>query len=70
MVLFPDVRDELAGKNDIAAVTTWRPFQVAFRSGLLERDALWSYIQVLRKARRGMPPGVHDLRTFQSWLDG
>ncbi|WP_406688574.1 hypothetical protein REH65_19335 [Saccharopolyspora sp. ID03-671] len=60
----------LAGKNGITTVTTWKLLKTAVIVGFLDADTLWTYVQVLRKSRRGSPPGVHDRPTYDTWLAG
>ena len=59
----------LAARNGITAITTWRLLQAAARTEMVEADTLWTYVQILREAKRGTPPTVHDRNSFDNWLD-
>ena len=59
----------LAAKNDVQVVPTWTLLRMAGRQGWVDDDTLWGYVQTLRDARRGSPPGVRDRGTFQAWLE-
>lgn len=58
----------LADKHGITIVTTWDLFRVAAHAGYVDRDALWSYLLILRQKGRGGPPGVTGRTSFEDWL--
>lgn len=58
----------LAARKRVQAVTTWQLLLVATKTGFLDPDTLWGYVQTLDRSKRAIPPGVRDRLTFDAWL--
>ena len=73
---FPDSRfitddkdaARLAARHGIVTFTTWDLLRLAVRVNFISPDLLWGYINDLRGQKRGSPPGVRDLDSFDQWL--
>jgi predicted nucleic acid-binding protein len=60
----------LATGFGVRVYTTWDLLRLIHRVKLADPDTLWGYVQTLHSLGRGSPPGVHDRRTFDVWVDG
>lgn len=60
----------LAAKHKVVTYSTWDLLRLAARTSLVDVDALWTYIQILRSERRGSPPNVTDRASVDGWLFG
>lgn len=58
----------LARKHGIKVITTWHLLHLAGNRGMVDSATLWGYIQSLRSANRGSPPGAYDRLGFERWL--
>jgi predicted nucleic acid-binding protein len=65
-----DDRDaaRLAAKNQVPVVDTWGLLLVAYKTGWVDADTLWGYVQTLRGQRRGSPQKVSDRPSFDKWV--
>jgi predicted nucleic acid-binding protein len=58
----------LASKHQIRSVNTWRLLHLAHSRGFVDAGTLWGYVQTLRSAGRGSPPGVYSRTSLEAWL--
>ncbi|MDI1460077.1 hypothetical protein QEZ54_03770 [Catellatospora sp. KI3] len=58
----------IAREQGIRIVTTFELLRAACRSGMVDADTAWSYLQRLRQEGRGWPPGVYERSSFEKWL--
>jgi len=58
----------LAAARSIRCYTTWDMLKLAGRIKIVDPDALWGYVQLLRALGRGGPSEVRDRRSFEVWL--
>jgi predicted nucleic acid-binding protein len=60
----------LASHQSVAVVSTWDLLRAAVRRQLVDEATAWGYVQTLRAAKRGGPPGVYTRAQFSVWLAG
>ena len=59
----------LATRFGVRVYTTWDLLRLIHRVKLVDLDTLWGYVQTLHGRERGSPPGVHNRRSFDVWVD-